>query len=101
MNHALREWYNKQSSVAKQGLHSNQITGLMNTIDRNKLFDDGELVKKVIHAVTDIYLDSWNDTTIEEYLDTLQQVKEQIILTWYLWREACCTIFMILMSLCV
>lgn len=78
LNHALREWYDKQSSIAKQGLHSSQITGLMNTIDRNKLFDDGELVKKVIHAVTDIYLDSWNDTTIEEYLDTLQRVKEQI-----------------------
>lgn len=78
LNHALREWYDKQSSIAKQGLHSSQITGLMNTIDRNKLFDDGELVKKVIHAVTDIYLDSWNDTSIEEYLDTLQHVKEQI-----------------------
>lgn len=78
LNHTLNEWYEKQSTIAKQGLHSNEITGLMNIIADNKSFDDGELVKKVVHAVTDMYLDSWNDTTIEEYIDTLQQVKEQI-----------------------
>lgn len=78
LNHTLSEWYAKQSTIAKQGLHSNEITGLMNIIADNKSFDDGELVKKVVHAVTDMYLDSWNDTTIEEYLEALQQVKEQI-----------------------
>lgn len=78
LHHTLNEWYEKQSSVAKQGLHSNEITGLMKIIADNKSFDDGELVKKVVHAVTDMYLDSWNDTTIEEYLETLQQIKEQV-----------------------
>ncbi len=78
LNHTLSEWYAKQSTIAKQGLHSNEITGLMNIIADNKSFDDGELVKKVVHAVTDMYLDSWNDTTIEEYLEALQQVKGQI-----------------------
>ena len=78
LNHTLSEWYDKQSDIAKRGLHSNEITGLMNIIADNKMFDDGELVKKVVHAVTDIYIDAWNDTTIEEYLDTLQDVKKQI-----------------------
>lgn len=78
LNHTLNEWYEKQSTIAKQGLHSSEITGLMNVIAENKSFDDGELVKKVVHAVTDMYIDSWNDSTIDEYIIDLQRVKDQI-----------------------
>lgn len=76
--HTLQEWYESQSTLAKQGLHSGPVTGLMNVIADIKTFDEGELVKKVVHAVTDIYLDSWNDSSMDKYLEVLKSVKEEI-----------------------
>ena len=76
--HTLQEWYESQSTLAKQGLHSGSVTGLMNVIAEIKTFDEGELVKKVVHAVTDVYLDSWNDSSMDKYLEELKSVKEEI-----------------------
>lgn len=76
--HTLQEWYESQSTLAKQGLHSGTVTGLMNVIADIKTFDEGELVKKVVHAVTDVYLDSWNDSSMDKYLEALKSVKEEI-----------------------
>lgn len=76
--HTLQEWYESQSTLAKQGLHSGPVTGLMNVIADIKTFDEGELVKKVVHAVTDVYLDSWNDSSMDKYLEVLESVKQEI-----------------------
>lgn len=76
--HTFQEWYESQSTLAKQGLHSGSVTGLMNVIADIKTFDEGELVKKVVHAVTDVYLDSWNDSSMDKYLEALKSVKEEI-----------------------
>lgn len=76
--HTLQEWYESQSTLAKQGLHSSSVTGLMNVIADIKTFDEEELVKKVVHAVTDVYLDSWNDSSMDKYLEVLKSVKEEI-----------------------
>ena len=76
--HTLQEWYESQSTLAKQGLHSGSVTGLMNVIADIKSFDEVELVKKVVHAVTDVYLDSWNDNSMDKYLEELKAVKEEI-----------------------
>ena len=76
--HTLQEWYESQSTLAKQGLHSTSVTGLMNVIADIKTFDEVELVKKVVHAVTDVYLDSWNDNSMDKYLEELIAVKEEI-----------------------
>lgn len=76
--HTLQEWYEEQSTLAKQGLHSGSVTGLMNVIADMKTFDELELVKKVVHSVTEVYLDSWNDSSMEKYLEALKSVKEEI-----------------------
>jgi len=76
--HTLQEWYESQSTLAKQGLHSASVTGLMNVIADIKSFDEVELVKKVVHEVTDVYLDSWNDNSMDKYLEELKAVKEEI-----------------------
>ena len=76
--HTLQEWYESQSTLAKQGLHSTSVTGLMNVIADIKTFDEVELVKKLVHAVTDVYLDSWNDNSMDKYLEELIAVKEEI-----------------------
>ena len=76
--HTMQEWYESQSTLAKQGLHASEVTGLMNVISDIKTFDDVELVKKMVHAVTEIYMDSWNDSSMNKYLDILKSVKEEI-----------------------
>lgn len=78
LHHTLMEWYEKQSNLAKQGLHSSKITGLMSCIADNKSFDDTDIVKRLVKVVTEVYMDSWNDTSLETYLKNLIEVKEQI-----------------------
>jgi hypothetical protein len=78
LNHTLQEWYQKQSDFAKQGLHSNKITSFMRCIEENQAFDDSEIVKKVIHSVTEMYIDTWNDASLGKYIEELKTIKEEI-----------------------
>lgn len=78
LHHTMLEWYEQQSDLAKHGLHSSQVTGLMTCIAENKTYDDVEFVKRIIRAVTDIHLDTWNETSLEEYIDMLKDVKDGI-----------------------
>ena len=78
LNHTLQEWYLKQSDFAKQGLHSNKITAFMRCIEENQAFDDVEIVKKVIHAVTEMYIDTWNDSSLDKYVAELKTLKKEI-----------------------
>lgn len=76
--HTLYEWYETQSDLAKNGLHAANITGFMNCINKNKIFDDSEFVKKIVKAITGVYIDSWNDSSLDKYLEELSQVKAEI-----------------------
>lgn len=76
--HILNEWYEKQSAIAKQGLHSTRVTGFMACISDNKLYDEIELVKKVVKVTTEVYLDSWNDKSLDKYLETLAEIKTEV-----------------------
>lgn len=78
LHHTLLDWYDKQSDMAKHGLHSSQVTGLMTCIAENSSYDDMEIVKKVVRAVTEIHIDTWNDSSLENYLVELKHVKEEI-----------------------
>lgn len=78
LNHTLQEWYQEQSDFAKQGLHSNKITSFMRCIEENQAFDDSEIVKKVIPAVTEMYIDTWNDASLGKYIEELKLLKEEI-----------------------
>lgn len=78
LNHTLKNWYGKQSDMAKQGLHSHQITGLMSCIDDIKTFDESEIVQKVVKVVSEIYIDSWNDNSYDEYIEKLLRVKQEV-----------------------
>lgn len=78
LNHTLQEWYQDQSDFAKQGLRSNKITSFMRCIEENQAFDDSEIVKKVIPAVTEMYIDTWNDASLGKYIEELKSLKEEI-----------------------
>lgn len=78
LKHTLLEWYGKQSDLAKNGLHSKRITDFLGCITNNKSYSDVDVIEKVAKAVTEIYMDSWNDTTYSGYLDSLKSLKEEI-----------------------
>ena len=75
LHHTMIEWYEHQSDFAKHGLHSSQVTGLMTCIAENSSYDDVEFVKRIIRAVTDIHLDTWNEASLEEYISMLKAVQ--------------------------
>lgn len=77
LNHTLREWYDKQSDLAKNGLQSTKVSSLMSCIADNKSFDDKAIIEKIVKATMEIYLDSWNDNTLEQYLKTIKSIKNE------------------------
>lgn len=78
LSHTLHNWYEKQSQLAKNGLHNSAVTGLMSFIASFNTYDEYEIIKKVIKLVTEIYVDAWNDDTLPFYLSRLNEIKEEI-----------------------
>lgn len=78
LHHALKEWYDRQSSLSRQGLHSGRITNFMSCIDHLNVYNDAEVAKKIVKAATDIYIDNWNDNSLEEYSRAIIQIKQEV-----------------------
>lgn len=78
LKHTLDEWYNRQSNMAKHGLQSQKITNFMLCITENESYDDGEIVEKIVKAVTGIYMDSWNDASFGLFMEQLASVKKEV-----------------------
>ncbi|OBR95140.1 hypothetical protein CLRAG_09780 [Clostridium ragsdalei P11] len=76
--HTLKEWYEKQSNMSKEGLYDNKITGLMNFIQELDTYDDISIVEKVVKIISNVYIENWNDNSLEEYKKELIKVKEEI-----------------------
>ncbi len=78
LSHTMKEWYDKQSDNAKNGLSDSKMTYFLNAIKELKTFDEHEVIQKIGKVVTGIYVDSWDDSTIEMYFDELQLLKSEI-----------------------
>lgn len=78
LSHTLKKWYEKQSDLAKDGLHSSSVTGLMSCIATISTYDEREIVQKIIKIVSEIYIDAWNDDSFEEYVTRLENLKSEI-----------------------
>lgn len=78
LQHSLKEWYDKQSDSAKNCLSDTNITVFMNCIKDISSFDEREVIQKLAKCVTGIYMDSWGDETIDIYLNTIKQLKEDV-----------------------
>lgn len=76
--HVVKEWYDNQSVISKNGLHGGHITNLMTAIENLNVYNDAEVTKKLIKAVTDVYIENWNDASFQEYIQTLQIVKQEV-----------------------
>lgn len=76
--HVVREWYDNQSDISKSGLHGGRITNLMSAIDNLSVYSDTEVTKKIIKAVTDVYVENWHDSSFQEYTQALISVKQEV-----------------------
>lgn len=76
--HVLKEWYEKQSVLSKQGLHSGGITNLMSCIEKLDAYNDEDVAQKLVKAVTNVYIDNWIDDADVEFVNELAAIKSQI-----------------------
>ena len=76
--HVLKDWYDKQSDISKNGLHGGRVTNLMTCLEKLNVFNDQEIAKKVVKAVTDVYIENWNNDSVDSYLSALVELKASI-----------------------
>ena len=76
--HCLKEWYENQSKRSKQGLYNGRMTNFMSAIETMDVYSDPEVAKKVVKAVTDVYIENWNTGSLEEFVEELGSVKREI-----------------------
>lgn len=75
--HTLKEWYEKQSSVSKDGLHSTELTAFMSFVESLNIFDDDEISRKLARVITEVYVDSWNDGSLDSFTECLMRCKNE------------------------
>lgn len=76
--HYLKEWYQNQSKRSKQGLYNGRMTNFMSAIETMDVYNDSEVAKKIVKAVTDVYIENWNTGALEEFAEELVSVKKKI-----------------------
>jgi hypothetical protein len=76
--HMLKEWYDKQSALSKQGLHSGGVTNLMSCIEKLDVYSDEDVAQRIVKAVTNVYVDNWLDNAFDDFNDELSAIKCQI-----------------------
>lgn len=76
--HLLKEWYERQSTIAKNGLHGGRVTNLMTCIETLDEYNDSDIVKRVIKAVTDTYIENWGEDSLERYVVEFEDLKALI-----------------------
>ena len=76
--HYLKEWYQNQSKRSKQGLYNGRMTNFMSAIEIMDVYSDSEVAKKIVKAVTDVYIENWNTGALEEFAEELVSVKKKI-----------------------
>lgn len=76
--HLLKEWYDKQSELSKQGLHNGGVTNLMSCIEKMDVYGDEDVAQKLVKAVTNVYLENWLDDAYESFISDLEAIKFEV-----------------------
>lgn len=74
----LSEWYRRQSDASKSYILSTTVSGFMGYLDKLSTNDENEIVEDLSKIVMDMYLEDWNDTTIEAFRNELVAVKNEV-----------------------
>lgn len=78
LHHILKQWYEEQSEVSKLRVSSNKVTGLMSFIKNLNIYDDREIVRRLIRVIMGLYVENWSDNTSEMYFQHLKETKLEI-----------------------
>ena len=78
LHHILKQWYEEQSEISKLRVSSNKVTGLMSFIKNLNVYDDREIVRRLIRVIMGIYVENWSDNTSEMYFRYLKETKLEI-----------------------
>lgn len=76
--HLVKEWYEKQSDLSKQGLHSGRVTSLMSCIEKLDTYGDTEVAQRIVKAVTNVYIENWIDNAFDDFISELADIKTEI-----------------------
>lgn len=76
--HILKDWYDSQSQLSKQGLHSGRITSFMSSIENLGVYNDEDIAIKISKIVTEVYLENWTDEVIRGFKNDLAELKSEI-----------------------
>lgn len=78
LHHVLKEWYNRQSSVAKKELQNGKITKLMTYIEQLNMYDDLEITKNLVKIVMEVYIENWSGDTCDCYTSEFKNIITEI-----------------------
>ena len=76
--HTLKEWYEKQSKRSKQGLYDGKMTSFMSCLETLDIYSNQDVACKIVKAITDVYIENWNTTSLDEFKDALIRTKTEI-----------------------
>lgn len=76
--HVLHEWYEKQSDLSKQGLHSGSVTNLMTCIEKLDVYADEDVAERVVKAVSNVYIENWLDNAERDFILKLGEIKTEV-----------------------
>ncbi|MCR5105324.1 MAG: hypothetical protein K6B68_12900 [Eubacterium sp.] len=76
--HILKNWYDEQSEDSKKNLLDGRATNLMSFISSLNIYNDKEIVIRLVKTVTDVYIDNWNIDAYSDFVEELRNCKQQI-----------------------
>lgn len=78
LHHILKNWYDDQSDISKKGLYSGRITSVMTCISDINNYNDKEIIQKLVKASTDVYMDTWNSDSFDDYINQIVSIKTEV-----------------------
>lgn len=74
----LKAWYEEQGGKAGAYLFDPAATRFMEYLKRVDTFDDNAVVSKLSKLVLDLYIEDWNDDSIQEYEEILRGIRGKV-----------------------
>lgn len=76
--HTMKEWYDNQSENSKKSLQNSRITLYMSCIEKLSVYSDCDVAKKLVKAVSDIYIENWSGDALDDFVESLRNLKSEI-----------------------
>ena len=81
MSKILTEWYGKQSDMAKGTIDDQAISAFMkviSTLEKTQIASDKDIIDNIVKAISGVYVDQWNDASLNQFVTKLGDLKERI-----------------------